>query len=109
MNHVDKDPAKSQTRLDLAKDFLRKHQLEAAEAECNRALAFNASNQLAVRQLGSKAGLPFTGTDLAMATARLESSFRDHTALAEYFSTEAGGRSYSATREVKVTIGGCGG
>jgi 4-hydroxy-3-methylbut-2-enyl diphosphate reductase len=57
-------------------------------------LAFNASNQLAVRQLGSKAGLPFTGTDLAMATARLESSFRDHTAPVEYFSTEAGGRSY---------------
>ncbi len=57
-------------------------------------LAFNASNQLAVRQLGSKAGLPFTGTDLAMATARLESSFREHTAPVEYFSAEAGGRGY---------------
>lgn len=57
-------------------------------------LAFNASNQLAVRQLGSKAGLPFTGTDLAMATARLESSFRQHTVPAEYFLAEAGGRSY---------------
>lgn len=57
-------------------------------------LAFNASNQLAVRQLGSKAGLPFTGTDLAMATARLESSFREHTTPVEYFSTVAGGRGY---------------
>ena len=57
-------------------------------------LAFNANNQLAVRRLGSKAGLPFTGTDLAMATARLESSFTAHTAPAEYFATEAGGRSY---------------
>ncbi|MCX6956539.1 MAG: 4-hydroxy-3-methylbut-2-enyl diphosphate reductase [Verrucomicrobia bacterium] len=57
-------------------------------------LAFNASNQLAVRRLGSKAGLPFTGTDLAMATARLETSFKEHTAPAEYFSAEAGGRSY---------------
>jgi hypothetical protein len=38
-------------------------------------LAFDARNQLAVRRLGSKAGLPFTGTDLAMATARLESAF----------------------------------
>jgi 4-hydroxy-3-methylbut-2-enyl diphosphate reductase len=57
-------------------------------------LAFNASNQLAVRRLGSKAGLPFTGTDLAMATARLESSFREHTAPAEYFAATAGGRHY---------------
>jgi len=56
--------------------------------------AFNASNQLAVRKLGSKSGLPFTGTDLAMATARLESSFPAHTPPAEYFTAEAGGRSY---------------
>lgn len=35
------DPGKSATRLDLAKDFLRKHQLEAATAECNRALGYN--------------------------------------------------------------------
>jgi tetratricopeptide (TPR) repeat protein len=40
----DHDLAKSATRLDLAKDFLRKHQLEAAESECNRALAFNPAN-----------------------------------------------------------------
>ena len=46
-------------------------------------LAFNGNNQLAVRRLGSKAGLPFTGTDLAMANARLESSFPTHTPAAE--------------------------
>jgi len=57
-------------------------------------LAFNDSNQLAVRKLGSKAGLPFTGTDLAMATARLEGAFKTHTAPAEYFSADAGGRNY---------------
>ena len=57
-------------------------------------LAFNANNQLAVRRLGSKAGLAFTGTDLAMATARLEASFRAHTPPAEYFSHDAGGRAY---------------
>ena len=57
-------------------------------------LAFNASNQLAVRRLGSKRGLAFTGSDLAMAVTRLESSFAEHTAPAEYFSTEAAGRSY---------------
>ena len=38
------DPAKSANRLDLAKDFLHKHQLEAAEAECNRALALSKTN-----------------------------------------------------------------
>jgi 4-hydroxy-3-methylbut-2-enyl diphosphate reductase len=57
-------------------------------------LAFNASNQLAVRRLGSKAGLAFTGSDLAMATARLESSFAEHTPPAEYFSCSAAGRQY---------------
>lgn len=57
-------------------------------------LAFDPSNQLAIRQLGSKRGLAFTGSDLEMATARLESSFRAHTPPAEYFSTTTGGRSY---------------
>src|SRR5437016_3405045 len=57
-------------------------------------LAFNASNQLAVRRLGSKLGLAFTGSDLAMATTRLESCFHEHTQPAEYFSSEAGGRVY---------------
>lgn len=57
-------------------------------------LAFNAGNQLAVRRLGNQVGLAFTGSDLAMATARLESSFGGHTAPAEYFSSVAGGRNY---------------
>jgi tetratricopeptide (TPR) repeat protein len=42
--HNERDVAKSVTRVDLAKDFLRKHQLEAAEGECNRAIALNPSN-----------------------------------------------------------------
>lgn len=57
-------------------------------------LAFDASNQLAVRRLGSKLGLAFTGSDLAMAEARVNSSFSTHSQPAEYFGTEAGGRSY---------------
>lgn len=65
-----------------------------APASLAAVLAFNAGNQLAVRRLGSKSGLAFTGSDLAMATARLESSFRQHTPPAEYFSCVAGGRSY---------------
>lgn len=39
---------KSATRLDLAKDFLRKHELEAAEAEANRALALHGENDEAM-------------------------------------------------------------
>jgi tetratricopeptide (TPR) repeat protein len=42
--HDDRDVAKSQNRLDIAKDFLRKHELEAAENECNKAIAFNKAN-----------------------------------------------------------------
>ena len=48
----DRDLARSATRLDLAKDFLRKHQLEAAETECNRALAFNLGNEEAYNLRG---------------------------------------------------------
>jgi len=66
----------------------------AAPASLFALLAFNASNQLAVRRLGSKLGLAFTGSDLAMATARLEGCFREHTPPAEYFASVAGGRSY---------------
>ena len=57
-------------------------------------LAFNASNQLAVRRLGSKFGLAFTGSDIAMATSRLESCFTTHTPPAEYFTCAGGGREY---------------
>jgi len=42
--HLEHNAAKSSTRLDLAKDFLRKHQLEAAETETNRSIALNPAN-----------------------------------------------------------------
>jgi Tfp pilus assembly protein PilF len=48
----DRELSKSSTRLDLAKDFLRKHQLEAADTECNRALAFNPANDEAYNVRG---------------------------------------------------------
>jgi Tfp pilus assembly protein PilF len=38
------DQKKSQDRLDMAKEYLRKHELEAAESECDKALAFNHDN-----------------------------------------------------------------
>ncbi|HUJ59535.1 MAG TPA: tetratricopeptide repeat protein [Kofleriaceae bacterium] len=34
----------SENRLDIAKDYLRKHQLEAAETECNKAIAIDKVN-----------------------------------------------------------------
>jgi len=46
------DTAKSATRLDLAKDFLRKHQLEAARTETDRSLAFNPRNDEAYNLRG---------------------------------------------------------
>jgi len=42
--HVEHSVEKSSKRLDIAKDFLRKNELEAAEAECNKALAYNTTN-----------------------------------------------------------------
>lgn len=50
--HDEADVGKSATRLDLAKDFLRKHQLEAADTECNRALAYNPGNDEAYNVRG---------------------------------------------------------
>ena len=48
-------------------------------------LAFNSSNLLAVRQLGSKAGLAFMGNDFGMASERLTAAFPTHTSPAKYF------------------------
>jgi len=42
--HDEASPAQSQKRLDLAKDFLVKHELEAADNECNKAIALNKTN-----------------------------------------------------------------
>lgn len=65
---------------------------EAVALDC--ILAFNPGNQLAVRSLGSKFGLPFTGTNLEMAAARLEASFAIHTPPVPYFSHEAAGKNF---------------
>jgi 4-hydroxy-3-methylbut-2-enyl diphosphate reductase len=64
----------------------------ASQLDC--ILAFDGNNRLAVRRLGSKSGLPFTGSDHAMAVGRLESAFRSHTDPVERFSASAGGRDY---------------
>jgi tetratricopeptide (TPR) repeat protein len=52
LQRTEGDLAKSATRLDLAKDFLRKHQLEAADTECDRALAFHPANDEAFNTRG---------------------------------------------------------
>jgi tetratricopeptide (TPR) repeat protein len=50
--HDEANPAQSQKRLDLAKDFLNKHELEAAENECNKAIALNNANDEAYLERG---------------------------------------------------------
>lgn len=57
-------------------------------------LAFNTSNQLAVRRAGTRLGLAFVGADEAMALARLEACFKEHTPPAEYYTCTAGALSY---------------
>jgi Tfp pilus assembly protein PilF len=42
--HDERSPEKSQKRLDIAKDFLNKHQLESAEHECGVAISLNPAN-----------------------------------------------------------------
>ena len=55
-------------------------------------LAFNASNQLAVRAVGPRYELAFTGSDLAAAVAQLAAVFPTHTTVVEYFSSPAEGQ-----------------
>ncbi len=57
-------------------------------------LAFNASNQLAVRRAGTRLGHAFVGADEAMATARLEANFPAHTPAVEYFTCTVNGPAY---------------
>ncbi len=57
-------------------------------------LAFNASNQLAVRQSDGNLDLPFVGDDFDAANARLECAFSGHTPATEFFATDGDGRPY---------------
>ncbi len=57
-------------------------------------LAFDSHHRLAVRQLGSKCGLAFSGADLAMATTRLLAAFPDAPPPVLMGQLEAGGRRY---------------
>ncbi len=54
-------------------------------------LAFNGSNQLAVRLAGTRLGHAFVGADEAMALARLQASFPTFTPPAEHFTSTTGG------------------
>ncbi len=57
-------------------------------------LAFNAGNQLAVRQAGTKLGHAFVGADVGMARARLLVNFPTPTPPAEYFTCALHGLRY---------------
>jgi 4-hydroxy-3-methylbut-2-enyl diphosphate reductase len=65
----------------------------ATSAQCVL-LAFNASNQLAVRRAGARLGHAFVGADEAMAAARLHEAFPAHTPPVEYFTSTADGAAY---------------
>ncbi|MCC5023059.1 MAG: 4-hydroxy-3-methylbut-2-enyl diphosphate reductase [Candidatus Synoicihabitans palmerolidicus] len=52
-------------------------------------LAFDRNNRLAVRRLGSKIGLAFSGADEPTALAHLQTSFREHTSPRLLFSFES--------------------
>ena len=54
-------------------------------------LAFNSSNQLAVRQTGGRMELPFRAAGIDAAIAQLETAFREHTTPVEYFAAELEG------------------
>ena len=57
-------------------------------------LAFNSSNQLAVRKAGTKLGQAFVGADADMALARLAPNFMARLAPVEYFACPASGVNY---------------
>ncbi len=58
-------------------------------------LAFDANNRLAVRRLGGRCGLAFTGSDEAMALERLDQAFPTHSSPRELYGLDAGGRAYT--------------
>ena len=58
-------------------------------------LAFNESNQLAVRRTGGRFGVAFVCADLPMVATRLEADFVAHTAPVEFFRVDAGETSYA--------------
>lgn len=66
--------------------------LSAPPARCVL-LAFNASNQLAVRPAGHRLDHAFAGVDEAAATARLQADFPTHTPPAEQFTCPTGDQS----------------
>lgn len=57
-------------------------------------LAVDSNNRIAVRRLGSKAGLGFTGLGIEMAIARLKAAFAASSAPKPLFKYSAGGRHY---------------
>lgn len=58
-------------------------------------LAVDTNNRLAVRRLGSKVGLAFTGLGLEMAAERMSAAFAPRSQTRPLFSFTADGRSYS--------------
>jgi hypothetical protein len=64
--HDERSPEKSAKRLDIAKDFLNKHQLEAAEHECGVAIALNPANDEAYVTRGQVSLVRARDTDVTL-------------------------------------------
>ena len=60
-------------------------------------LAFDGNNRVAVRKLGGKFGLAFTGPDEGTALTRLEAAFPTHTRPRDFFAIKVGDRAYSVS------------
>ncbi|WP_438482855.1 4-hydroxy-3-methylbut-2-enyl diphosphate reductase [Oleiharenicola lentus] len=66
----------------------------ATEASLYVLLAFNPSNQLAVRRRGDRVDHAFVGSDDVAVSSELATIFPEHTTPAEYFSTTSDGATY---------------
>jgi tetratricopeptide (TPR) repeat protein len=64
--HDERSPEKSAKRLDIAKDFLNKHQLEAAEHECGVAISLNPANDEAYLTRGQVSLVRARDTDVTL-------------------------------------------
>lgn len=89
---VEQNPSKSDKRLAICKDFLSKNDLEAAEGECSKAIAYNTSNDEAyvvrgivsyIRAGASKKAMEVDGCLTGVDAEAMDKDLQIHLAKAE--------------------------
>lgn len=89
---VEQSPAKSEKRLSICKDFLSKNDLEAAEAECSKAIAYNTNNDEAyvvrgvvsfIRAGAAKKAMEVDGCMTGLDAEAMDKDLQTHLAKAE--------------------------